>query len=85
MIQNQDVGLDWGFSELHTGRVKFAEVDDIASKLNDQIRKTVDSKWLAAGVDDPARTKKSLQFETGTPTINKPYPGRDPTGECKKE
>lgn len=77
VIPHIDVGLNWGFSELHTGRVKFAEVDDIASKLNDQIRKIVDSKWLASGVDDPSRKQKTLQMSTGTPTTNKPQPGRE--------
>ena len=77
VIPHIDVGLKWGFSELHTGRVKFAEVDDIASKLSDQIRKTVDAKWLASGVDDPRKKQRSLQMTTGTPTDDRPYPGRE--------
>lgn len=77
VIPHIDVGLDWGYSELHTGRVKFAEVDDIASKLDDQIRKIVDAKWLASGVDDPNRKQGTLQMNTGTPTEDRPYPGRE--------
>lgn len=77
IIPHIDVGLDWGYSELHTGRGKFAEIDDIASKLNDQVRKTVDAKWLASGVENPKLRQKSLTMTGATPTENKPQPGRE--------
>lgn len=49
-IQHNNVGLDWGWSELHAGRAKFQEVDDIASKLSDYIRRVVVSPMLVTGV-----------------------------------
>ena len=54
--QHLNVGMDWGWSELHAGRPKIQELDDIASKFDDQIRKTVDAPWLFAGVAQPATT-----------------------------
>lgn len=61
LAQHNDVGLDFGMSELFPGLAKFREVDDIASKLSDQIRKTVDSPWLMAGVkrSDLTTTERS--------------------------
>jgi len=78
LIQHNAVGLEWGWSEIHPGQSKFREVDDVASKLNDQIRKLVDSPWLMAGVtaptDSPTATETSL---TGTAALNRPQPGRE--------
>lgn len=54
--QHLNVGMDWGWSELHAGRPKIQELDDIASKFDDQIRKTVDAPWLFAGVTQPSST-----------------------------
>jgi len=36
---------------------KFREVDDIASKLDDQIRKMVDAPWLFIGMTKPVKTR----------------------------
>lgn len=75
-IQHNNVGLDFGWSELHAGRAKFQEVDDLASKLSDQIRKAVDAPWLFTGVDKP----RSLTRASGElPTMNAPAPGREET------
>ncbi len=60
-IKHNDVGLDWGWSELFPKLSTFRELDDQASKLGDQIRKMVDSPWLFTGVK-PGKT-------TGTITI----------------
>lgn len=56
ITQHLNVGLSWGWSELHAGLPKIRELDDIASKLDDQIRKTVDAPWLFAGVKKPEST-----------------------------
>lgn len=72
-LKHNDVGLDYGWSELYPSLSKFREVDDQASKLHDQIRKLVEGAWLFAGVADPATTKKA----TGqAATIEKPQPAR---------
>ncbi len=56
-IQHNNTGFNWGWSELHTGRHKFQEVDDLGSKLNDYIRRAVDAPWLFAGIENPANKK----------------------------
>lgn len=74
LIQHNNVGLDFGWSELHAGRGKFQEADDIASKLSDQIRKMVDAPWLFSGVDKPKGSTKTVG---DAPTMNMPAPGRE--------
>lgn len=74
VLQHNDVGLDFGWSELYPGLSKFREVDDQASKLNDQIRKLVEGAWLIAGVTAPT-AKPTTTGET--PTDEKPQPGRE--------
>lgn len=80
VLQHNDVGLDFGWSELHPGLSKFREVDDQASKLHDQIRKLVEGAWLLAGVSDPTKKVSGetvVKKATGqTPTDEKPQPGR---------
>jgi hypothetical protein len=49
-VQHRDVGLGWGWSEFQPSVSKLHEVDDLASKLNDWIRLTVDCPWLFTGV-----------------------------------
>ncbi len=82
MIQHNNVGADWGWSEVHPGRGKFQEADDIASKLDDQIRKVVDSPWFLAGVSKPksTRTATSLDDEAYQETdaaLDRPTPGQE--------
>ncbi len=43
-------GLGWGFSEVNAALAKTRETDDIGSKTNDQIRKTVEAIWFLSGV-----------------------------------
>jgi hypothetical protein len=81
-IQHYNVGLPWGWSEMHPGQSRFREVDDLASKLHDQIRKTVSTAWLFAGVDAPKTTPRttsrdsSLYQQTST-AGDRPEPGRE--------
>jgi len=88
VTQHNNVGLEWGWSELHPALSKFREVDDLSSKLSDQIRKMVDAPWLFSGVEAPTK-KKTTTSET--PTANNPEPGREelpalygPTGSDAK-
>jgi hypothetical protein len=80
LIQHNNVGLEWGWSETHPGQSKFREVDDQASKLNDQIRKITDPIWVFFGVtkpeESPTFTETSL---TGTAAAKRPEPGREET------
>jgi hypothetical protein len=76
VIQHNNVGLDWGWSEMHPVLSKFREVDDLASKLSDQIRKMVDAPWLFSGVSQPKDPRKTTM--TGnSPTMDRPEPGRE--------
>jgi hypothetical protein len=78
VIKHNDVGLDWGWSELHPARSKVNEVDDIASKLSDQIRKTVDPIWFFAGVPKPTSSPTTSETVlTDTQALNRPQPGRE--------
>ena len=82
VVQHYNVGLQWGWSELHAGRGKFAEVDDLASKLSDQIRKIVDAPWLMSGVQAPTTTKRttsrdSKSYQETDAAGDRPQPGRE--------
>ncbi|MDD2920996.1 MAG: hypothetical protein PHQ36_01810, partial [Anaerolineales bacterium] len=75
VFQHNNVGLDFGWSELFPGLSKFREVDDISSKLSDQIRKMVDSGWLFSGVSNKSQATPKASGET--PSNNNPEPGRE--------
>lgn len=78
LIQHNNVGLDWGWSEIHALRSKIHEVDDLASKLSDQIRKMVEAPWLFAGVDPPTSTPTTTETAlTGSAAVRRPQPGRE--------
>lgn len=74
VFQHNNVGLDFGWAELYPGLPKFREVDDQASKLNDQIRKLVDTPMLMAGVTKPGTQPQVAGAEK---TDDKPQPGRE--------
>lgn len=69
-----DVGNVYGWSEIHAGRSKFQEVDDLASQLSDYIRKEVQGLWLLSGVAKPKTTEK---LEQGASSSDRPQPGRE--------
>ena len=78
LIQHNDVGLQWGWSEIQPGQSKFREVDDVASKLDDHIRKLVDSVWVFFGVSKPESSPTTTETSlTGTAAFNRPQPGRE--------
>ena len=72
-IQHNDVGFGWGWSELHPAAPKIDELNDQASLLSDQIRKSVNAKWLFTGVKATSPT----QTMTTTETQARPQPGRE--------
>lgn len=75
-LQHKNVGLQWGWSELHQGLGKIREADDMTSLLNDQVRKIVNAPWLFTGVADPGRTPRA----SATPAVAaQPEPGREET------
>lgn len=74
VLQHNDVGLAWGWSELHPIRGKVQEVDDVASQLSDQIRKYVDPVWLMKGMK---KTTLTVTGATDTADADVPAPGRE--------
>lgn len=85
VVQHIDVGLEWGWGEMHAGRSKFHEVDDLASKLSDQVRKAVDAKWFFSGVDKPGSTPRFQSrdqetYQTSSSAVDRPEPGREEIG-----
>lgn len=79
VVQHNDVGLEWGWSELHPIRSKVQEVDDIAAQVSDHARRTVNPDWLASGMTKPATTPH-LRGTTDTgadATTARPFPGRE--------
>lgn len=89
MIQHNNVGLDWGWAEMHPSRGKIQEVDDLASKLSDQIRKSVDVKWFFGGVTDPStrgattprfQSRDTESYQSTTSAQDRPEPGREELG-----
>jgi len=73
LCRHNDVGLDWGWSELHPARSKFHEVDDLSSALSDQIRKTVNVIWLFTGQNKP----KTPTLTGADSSTSRPEPGRE--------
>jgi len=73
-IKHNTIGLDWGWSEIHPALSKIREVDDVASKVSDQIRKMVDSGWLFSGIKKPD-TPPTMTGRSAT--ANAPAPGRE--------
>jgi hypothetical protein len=79
MVQHNNVGLDWGWSEFHPDREKIHEADDLASKLHDQVRKIVDAPMLMSGVSKGAATPTTTRTQPATAQqqADNPQPGRE--------
>ena len=74
IIQHNNVGLDWGWAEMHPLRSKIHEVDDLSALLHDQIRKSSQAKWLATGIAEP---KKEIKPTATASTVYRPEPDRE--------
>jgi len=72
--KHNDVGQAWGYSEAQPALAMFREIDDIASKISDQIRKTVDPKLAVLNVEKPAATP-TVTGRAADNTVTEP--GRD--------
>lgn len=77
VVQHNDIGLDWGWSELHPVRAKVQEADDIASMLSDQVRKHMDPVWMVTGMKKAANTTITGTARDADSDI--PAPGREET------
>ena len=61
-IKHNDVGLEFGWSEIYPDRPKIQELDEQASLLNDYLRKYHDPWWMISG-----KTMPSLTVDDGDP------------------
>jgi hypothetical protein len=62
-VQHRDKGLNFGWSELHPTLGKLMELDEVASKVNDQIRKLVECPWLFIGMNGEEDMRVSFPTE----------------------
>jgi hypothetical protein len=69
--QHRDMGLGAGWSELHPSLSKLMEVDDLASKIDDQVRKIADCPWFFSGTN-----AADLAVSYGEGTSDDPDPVR---------
>lgn len=76
LVKHINAGNDWGVSAYGNYTPKFAQIDDIASKLYDQIRKAVESPGIIFGATAP-NTNPTLT--TKAATADRPEPGREQT------
>jgi hypothetical protein len=78
MVQHNNVGQDWGWSELHPGRQKFSELDDLASNFHDYVRKSVNAPMLLAGIDQPRGPVNTTRTQaTESTAADNHTPGRE--------
>jgi hypothetical protein len=73
-IQHRNVGKQWGWAEAHPVIGKIMEIDDIASMLDDYIRKTVNAPALLSGM---AKPNAKITTSTSDATEDNPQPGRE--------
>ena len=71
-IKHVDVGLPFGWSELHPGAGRMREIDEMTSMLSDHLRKVIDPLWLMKGIDRPKQDLSST-----LPTRTTPEPDRE--------
>lgn len=71
--QHNNVGKDWGWSEMHADRSKLHELDDMASKLHDHIRRMTDPAWIA----NFPKSSTEVTMKSAKATPDRPQPGRE--------
>jgi len=76
LVNHVSIGDIFGWAEIHPERSKANEVDDLAAKLHDYIRKVVDPIWLF-NFRKPSNTKDSVKTESADPTNARPEPQRE--------
>jgi hypothetical protein len=65
LCQHIPIGGEWGMGEFHSDAPKIREADDMASKLDDQIRKLVDSPWLFVGFKEADLSAQRKRIASG--------------------
>lgn len=76
-IQHNNIGLDWGWSELMPMLSLVQECDDLASQISDHIRKYVHPRWLVTGAKQGDLAVSGAQRDETGGTNTRPEPGRE--------
>ena len=74
-IQHNNVGFDYGWAEMHPLRSKMNDVDDVASKLHDYIRKVIDPVWLFNFSKPKTSARTTMQRDAAT--TDRKEPGKE--------
>jgi len=74
-IQHNRVGLEFGWPEIHPEKSKVMELDDLASKMHDYMRKLFDPVWLF-NFRKPKNTVDMTPAGAAA-TVGRPEPGRE--------
>jgi hypothetical protein len=69
VTNHRDMGAGWGWSEFQPGLSRFREVDDLASRLHDQIDKVIQAPQLVSGVT----AKEVQEWDDATGRHDLPY------------
>lgn len=77
LVQHETFGGDWGLSCLHAGLSRFAEVDDQASGLSDQVRKAIRAPHLLTGISAPKTIILPRGYEPTPEEANRRYYDED--------
>lgn len=72
LSQHRDMGLMWGANSFHTSMGKIDEINDAASLVNDQVRKTVNVLWWFAGVKKKEEVTASATDRDQIPALYGP-------------
>ncbi len=72
LVQHKNLGLEWGANAFHAQIYKIDELNDAASLLNDQIRKTVNALWYFAGVGKANEITASTEERDKLPALYGP-------------
>jgi hypothetical protein len=78
MVQHINIGMDWGWSEVHSALPRCRELDDLASCMTDQARKQLNGPW-AINSRRPSDATDNKARPTADEVSNSPslQPGRD--------
>jgi len=72
LAKHADMGFEWGGNAFHSALRKIDEINDSASILNDQVRKSVNALWYFAGVRANTELVASTDDRDKVPAIYGP-------------
>lgn len=70
IAQYKKLGRKWGANAFHAEAIKINEINDVASLLNDSVRKAIDPWWYLAGTTANTSLKAQGNLADGTATTD---------------